>query len=306
MPPGHGRTPSQIISELLTSHPEAASLQGEARHCQALARISAANVSQAFAAEQAARLSYEELRHRLDPRRRRTADFGAGLLAVVLIGAGLALLDYLELGGLLGRKDSVIPALAATVVWLTGGWLAALPTRERRWPLVLAAATAGVLFGLALAVMHGTGLASLLFGILLGIFILALACGATALMARMEFATLFMARRRWHQARAAYDAAVRTEQDDAEAAAVASQAWLGLVRNRANALADDEHLVRQTVALAVALLESGHPQLSSPLRARTAYSPRTRSPVNAARRKSVLMSPGIHLGFDMKCHFVKH
>jgi hypothetical protein len=259
--PGYTRTPSQIINELLNGHPEAASLQGEASHCRALTRVSAANVSRAFAAEQAARLGYEELRHRLDPRRRRTAHFGGGLLVLVLIGTGLTLLDYLELSGLLGRNSSVILAAATTVVWLTGTWLAALPTRERRWRMVLAAATAAVLLSLALTAAHGIGRASVVFGVLLSMFILVLAGGATALMARMEFASLFVARRRWYRARAIYEAAVRTEQDDAEAAAVASQAWLGMVRSRASAVADDEQLVHETMALAAALLESGHSQL---------------------------------------------
>lgn len=263
MPPGHTRTPGQIISELLTDHPEAASLQGEASHCQALARISAANVSQAFVAEQAARLGYEELRHRLDPRRRRTVDFSTGVVVLVLIVAGLTLLDHLELSGLLGRNSSIILALATTVVWLTGAWLAALPTRERSWRMVIAAAAAVVLLGLALAVAHGVGRRGVAFGLLLSVFILILVGGATVLMARMEFASLFAARRRWHQARAAYNAAVRTERYDVEASTVATQAWLGIVRIRASAVADDEHLVHQTVALALALLESGSKQLSS-------------------------------------------
>jgi hypothetical protein len=258
--PGHTRTPSQIIGELLTRHPEAASLQAEASHRRALARSSAANVSGTFAAAQATRLGYEELRHRLDPRRLRTVNFAAGVLVLVLLGAGVALLDNIQLNGLLGRTGSVPPALAAAAVWLTGAWLTALASRERRWPLVLTAGAAAVVLGLLLAIVHGIGRGSVLYGTLATGFILVLAGGAAVLMARMESASLLVARRRWHRARAAYEAAVQTERDDSEAATVATEAWLGLVR--ASAVAEAHaHLTHETVALAVALLESGHLQL---------------------------------------------
>jgi hypothetical protein len=136
VPSGDPRTPSQILGELLTGHPEAASLLAEASHRRALARSSAANAGQAFAAAQAARLGYTELRHQLDPRSRRTIGFGAGLVVLVLLGAGLTLLDGIELGGMWS-----LPAdLAATAMWLTGAWLAAVASRERRWPLVIAGA----------------------------------------------------------------------------------------------------------------------------------------------------------------------
>ena len=264
MLPGHTRTPPQVIGELLTGHPEAASLQAEASHRRALARSSAAIVSQAFAVAQAARLGYEELRHRLDPRRLRTVDFGAGLLVLVSLGAGLTLLDAIELNGLLGRTRSILPALAAAVVWLIGAWLTALASRERRWPLVLAATAAAILIGLLLAALYGFGHESVVFGILVSVFILVLAAGAAVLMARMECASLFVARRRWHRARGAHEAAMQTEQNDIEAATVATEAWVGMVRTRASTVADDdEHLVHETVALAVALLESGRPQLPS-------------------------------------------
>ena len=100
------------------------------------------------------------------------------------------------------------------------------------------------------------------FGALTGAFILVLTAGAAALMAHMEPASLLVARRRWHRARAAYEEAVETEQADAEAAAVATEAWLGLVRARVTAIAaDDERLVQATVALAAVLVENGRPQL---------------------------------------------
>lgn len=264
MLPGHTQTPSQIMGELLTCHPEAASLQAEASHRGALARSSAANTGQAFAAEQASRLGYEELRHRLDPRRRRTIDFGAGLLVLVLLGAGLTLLDVIQLRGLLGESGAVLPALAAAAVWLTGAWLTALASREHRRPLVLTAVAVAVVLALLLAALYGSGRTSVLFGILVSVFILVFAGGAAVLMGRMESASLFVARWRWYRAQASYEAAVQTEQDDVEAATVATESWLGVVRARASAVADgDEHLVHETMALAVALLESGRPQLPS-------------------------------------------
>ena len=254
-----------------------ASLQAEASHCRALARTSAANVGHAFTTAQAARLSYEELRHRLDPRRRRTVHFGAGLILLAVLGAGLTMLNVIELSGLLGGVRSVLPALAAAAVWLTGAWLATLASRERSWPLVLATIGAATLLVLLLPTLHGLephpgwpavrdhARGSWLFGILVGVFILLLASGSAVLMARMESASLFLARRRSHRARAAHEAAVQIEQADAEAASVAEQAWLGLVRTRASAvMGDDEHLVYETVGLAAALLESGLPQLSAP------------------------------------------
>jgi len=275
--PPHPRTPSQIIGELLAGHPEAASLQAEASHCQALAHSSAANVGQAFTAAQAARLSYEELRHRLDPRRRRTVHFGAGLILLVVLGAGLTMLNIIELSGLLGGIRSVLPALAATAVWLTGAWLAALASRERRWTLVLATIGAAIVLGLLLAALHGFesrpgwpavsdhARGNWVFGVLVGVFILVLVIGAAALMAHLESASLFLARRRWHRARAVYEAAVQTEQADVEAASVAVEAWLGLVRIRASTVAgSEEHLVHETVVLAASLLEGGRPQLPPP------------------------------------------
>ena len=52
---GHTPTPAQIIGALLTGHPEAASLQGEASHRQALAVCSAALVGRLFTEAQAIR-----------------------------------------------------------------------------------------------------------------------------------------------------------------------------------------------------------------------------------------------------------
>jgi hypothetical protein len=257
------RTPSQIIGELLAGHPEAARLQAEASHCRGLARVAAANVALKFAAAAAARLAYEELRHRLDPRRLRTVDFAVGLLILALLGAGLAVLDVFQLGGAPGVTGPAIPALAASAVWLTGAWATALAVRERRWPAVVAAyAMAGLLASL-LAFLHGLDRRVAVAGVLVSMFILVLAAGATLLLTRMEGASLFTARWRWYRARSAHEAAIRAERADVEAAEIATQSWLGVVRTWASSAADDEHLVHMTVILAVALLEDSRPAVGA-------------------------------------------
>jgi hypothetical protein len=275
------RSPSQIIGELLAGHPEAASLHGEASHCRALARSAAENVARTFAAAQAARLAYEELRHRLDPRYVRTVDFGAGLLILALLGAGLTQFDVIELSDSLGGIAPALPALAAAAVWLTGAWVAALASREHRWPVVAATSTAAVLLGLLLAALHGFGRHTLVAGVLVSVFILVLAAGAAVLIGRMECASSFVARRRWQRARHAHEAAVRTERGDAELAAITTEAWLGIVRTRASSLADDECLVRETVTLAIAVLEGSRPQLQSLVARR----PCQAVPVSSGRRR---------------------
>jgi hypothetical protein len=235
---------------LLASHPEAASLQAEATHCQALARGSVVRTGRALAMAQAARLAYEELRHRLDPRRHRAVGFGTGSLILALLGAGLTLLNAIELSAQPGGTNVVLLALVATIVWLTGAWVAARASQEHRWQVGIA----GVVLALLLAAVHGSSHRNVLFGGLVSAFILALAAGGAALVGRMEPASLFWARRRWHDAQAAYAAAVRTESDDTERATVATEAWLGLVRTRASTLSDDGQLVHETLALASELL----------------------------------------------------
>jgi hypothetical protein len=272
--PDHRPTPAKIIGELLINHPEAASLLGHASHCRALAVCSAVTTRLRFAAAQAARLGYEELRHRLEPRGRHPVHFGVGLLLVFVLSAGLAMLDLIELSGLLGRPKSVLPALAATAVWGTVAWLGAVAVRQRRWALLAAIGAAAVLLGLLLVALYGLGphpgwpaagwhsTDSMVFGALTGAFILVLTVGAGALAAYMEPASLLLARRHWHRARTAREEAAETERADVEAAAVAAEAWLGLVRTRVIAIAaGDERLIQATVALAAVLVESSRPQL---------------------------------------------
>jgi hypothetical protein len=271
--PDNWPTPAKIIGDLLRSHPEAASLLAEASHRQALAAWSGAESGIRFQAAQAARLAYEELRHRLDPRRARRVHFDVGLSLLTLLTAGLAMLDLMELSGPLDRLGSVVFALAATGVWLTIAWLAALAGLQRRWIVVSAIGTAAIALGLLLVALHGLAphpgwlmvggrfRGSVLAGTVGGAFIIALVAGAAAFIARMEPASLLVARRRWHRARSGHEEAMRTGQADLGAAVVALEAWLGLVRATATmiAMAGEEQLIEETMTLAVGLVEVGRP-----------------------------------------------
>ncbi|MGH3230399.1 MAG: hypothetical protein ACRDOA_17795 [Streptosporangiaceae bacterium] len=266
MQPDHRPTPARIIGELLLNHPEAATLLRRASHWRSLAAWSAAIARRKFAAAQAARLAYEELAHLLEPRGRHRVNFAVGLLLLLVLSAALVMLTLVELGG----PRSVPAALAATAVWLTGAWLGAVAARQQRWSLVAALAGAGVLVALMLVVLHAAGPSPTwsavgrraVFGALTGAFILVLTAGAAALMAHLEPASLLVARQRWYRARSAHEKAAQTEQADAQAAAIASEAWLGLVRARVTAIAaDEDHLVQTTVALAAALVGNSRSQL---------------------------------------------
>ncbi len=244
----------------------------EASHWRALAACSAINTRVKFTAAQALRLAYEELRHRLEPRRHHPVHFGIGVLLLLVLSAGLTMLVLIELGGWLASPGSALPALAATAVWLTVAWLAVLAILRRRWALVTAVIGTAALLELLLVALHGlspSGTAggaddhgSTVFGVLTGAFILVLTAGAAVLMAHMESPSLLAARQRWHRARAAYEEAAATCQADAETAAVAVEAWLGLVRSRVMPIAaDDERLMQDTMALAAVLIERGRPEL---------------------------------------------
>jgi hypothetical protein len=269
VPPDHRPAPLKIIGELLTSNPEAASLLGEACYRQTQAAYSTADTTRKSRAAQAARLAYEEVRRRLESRRSHPIHFAVGLLLLLVLAAGLVMLVITELGGLLGDLRSVLLALGATAAWLTAAWLALVTIRRRRRVLVAATIAAAGAFGLLLVAWHafapalgwpgvgGRAWASLVFGALTGAFIPVLTTGAAVLMAHMEPASLLLARWRWHRARTVHEAAAETQQADAGAAAVATEAWLGLVRAQATAIAaDEEHLVQATAAVAAVLLES--------------------------------------------------
>jgi hypothetical protein len=276
--PAQKPMPARIMGDLLAGHPEAASLLGEARHCQALAACSAATAGQAFTAAQAARLCYEELRHRLDPRRRRPVNFGAGLGLLAGMGAALAVLDGVELGGLQAGMPTAPVVMAATAVWLTGAWLAALASRERRRVLVTAITVGAIGLGILLTALHclnarpggptpwGHVRVDIAVGVVAGVLLVVLAVGTAVLMACMEPASVLVARRRWLQARAEHQAAVRLEHADAEAASITGGAWLGLVRARACTVEGESsaQVVEESLALASALQQTGRPPLRAP------------------------------------------
>jgi len=268
--PDHQQTPESIVVSLLDEHPEALVLLAEAGHRRALAACSAADAGLMFRAAQAARLGYEELRHRIDPRHQRPVDFGAALLCLLVFAAGIAVLDFVELSGLLGGLMSATSALAATVVWLTMSWLGALAARQHRWAELTLIATAAALLGLLLMTLyaftphrgwpaigeHASG--STVAGVLFGVLILLLTVGAGILIANLEPPGLLPARRRWRRAQGAYEEAGATSRADQEADAIATHAWLGLVRVWATAIVPgEEQLIAETAALAAAMIESG-------------------------------------------------
>jgi hypothetical protein len=268
MRPEQRPTPTRIIGELLVNHPEAVSLLTRAIHWRTLAAWSAATVRRKLAAALAARLAYEELKRLSEPRCRHQINLVVGLLCLLVLSAGLVVLDLIELGG----PRSVPAALAATAVWLTGAWLGAAATRQRRWKLVATMTGTAFLLGLLLVAQHSVGPSPAwpdagrraVFGALTGAFILVLTTGAAALMARLESTRLLAARRRWYRARSAYEAAAETERADAQAAAVARESWLCLVRAQVTTIApDDDRLSQATVARAAALVGTGRSHLTS-------------------------------------------
>jgi uncharacterized membrane protein len=270
VPPDTGPTPTQIIGELLSSHPEAESLMGEASHWQALAVTSAGESRRKFAEVQAARRACETLSHRLEPRRARTLHFDLGLALLAAPATGIAVLDFFELSRLPGgTASSLVLALAAAIVWLALAWLAAAARRERRG-LAAGIAGAAVLLALLVAAVHAAGPGSgwppthagVLFGAMAAGCILGLTAGAGAIFSRLEPASLLARRRRWHRARSTWEKAERTRQADREAAAVALEAWLGLVRVHVIQLSGgDEQLVKEVTALTAGLLGAGTPEL---------------------------------------------
>jgi len=274
VPSAHTMTPVRVLSDLLASHPEAQSLLAEASHRQALAAQSAAASRQAFAAAQAARACYEALRHRLDPRRHRPLHFGSGIVLLAAMGVLLAVLDGIELKTVLSPGMTVPATMAAIAVWLTGAWLAALATREGRRALVAATVAGAIALSLLLAALHGVPLLSGLLaiwanvgvGVLSAVLITVLTAGAAVLIARMEPASVFLARRRWQRVRSSHEAAVRLHCADTEAASVAKQSWLALVRTYTTVVTGEggEQTVHDTLALASVLQDARQPSIDPP------------------------------------------
>jgi hypothetical protein len=235
------RAMREAASHVLATHPEGVSLLSEAGHRRALAQQSATVVTRTFNVMQAARVGYEELRHRLDPRGTRTIHcaLGLGLLAVIL--AALTMLDAIEFTGVLAGWMAAAAAVAAAAAWLGCAWLAALAHLEERHGPLTAIAAGVVLIGALLAALHAEGTGTgrtgqwYRFGVsaLVALLVLALVAAAAMLITRTEPAPLLVARRRWHRHRADHAAAVRMQRADAEADAIAGQGWRGLVQAHA-------------------------------------------------------------------------
>jgi hypothetical protein len=153
----------------------------------------------------------------------------------------------------------------------TGAWLFVLAMRDSRRiasAALIGAATVLVLFLAALRSFgtfpgRSTEWDHVGQGAMLGLLICLLAASAAVLIARMEPASVLLARRRWHQARAEHAAAVRLEHADDEAASVAREAWLRLVRTHAStvATASGNYVVHDSVVLASALQDLGRPRM---------------------------------------------
>jgi len=235
----------QSIGHLLRTHPEGQSLFGEAGHRRVLADQSAADVTRAFTSMQECRLGYEELRHRLDPRRSRTIHLDAGLALLAAIFMILAALDAVELAGVLTGWTAAA-ATAAAAAWIGFAWLAALAKRERQGRLLTVITVGAVAAGVLVAALHGAGISGVRAdvwhrfgaGVLGMLLIFTLTAVAAVIIARMEPASLWSARRRWHRARDEYAAAVAVHRRDAEEAVIAGQGWRNLIEAQANASAD--------------------------------------------------------------------
>jgi len=200
--------------------------------------------------------------------------FGSGLILLAVMGTIVALLDGVELIAVLTPKIAVPVTVAAMAGWLTAAWLVALAMREGRRALAGAIVAGAIAVNLFLAALHGINMlsgwpavwANVGAGVLSAVLITVLTAGAAVLIARMEPASVFFTRRRWRRARSTYEAAARLQRADAEAAAVAKQCWLGLVRSYASAVAGEasEQVVHDTLTLASALQEIRLPSLDPP------------------------------------------
>lgn len=246
-------TAAGIVGDLLDGHPDAASLLSEASHRIALAGESARAALQSGHAMLAARRRWDDLRHRLDPRGRRTVSLRLGLAAVALIAACLAILDTLAVRGALGAAGTVPLALCATVTWMTAAWRAALASREqqRRLRVQIVAGTAalsGLLLSADLLSADDQRVARwhhFAAALIVVVFINVLTAGASAVIARIEPMAVAAARASWLRACKCHALATLREHRDAEAASAAECAWLDLVRHHAASLAktDADHAV---------------------------------------------------------------
>jgi hypothetical protein len=227
----------RVTSHVLAAHPEAQSLLNEVGHCQALAEQSAAEAVRRYQVMQAARTGYEELRHRLDPRRTRTVHFGVAMGLLAALFAVLVVLNIITFDGVLaGWVTSV--AVAAAAAWIGCAWLAALALREEQRGRLAVITAAALALDVLLATLHGNAAAQPAdrwyryeVGAVAVLLVFILVVVAAILIARTEPASLLLARRHWQRCRSGYAEAVRIHRADAEAAAVARQGWHGLIQS---------------------------------------------------------------------------
>jgi uncharacterized membrane protein len=233
----HDPAARDVVSHVLDTHPEGQSLLAEAGHRRSLAGQSRQLAAEAFARGKAARLGYEALRRRLDPRYRRTLHFGMAVALLTAVAAGLVALDVIEFDGVLFGWVAAAAAAAASAAWTGCAWLAALAVREERHGRVTVIAAGAAAAGLLLAALHAEastigpapGWHRFEIAILVMLFIFALVALATEIITRTEPASLPQARHRWHRSWDEYLAAAAVHHADAEAAVVAAQEWCSLV-----------------------------------------------------------------------------
>ncbi len=265
------RTPSQILSDLFSRCPDAVSLLAEADHRRLLAYLSAAAARHSSLTLRVARRRLDDLERRLDPRHRRQVKARAGLATLAVIAACLLLLDAIELSGVMNAATLPL-AVCATTTWLMAAWNGALADREARhalWTLI-ASGTVGLtlLIGTAHTMAVSSARAQLWDHVadsaIACALIDALTAGACALISRIEPMTVAAARASWRRARRRHRRAVRQKRLDAEAASIATETWLNLVRQHAIAAqsdfqADVRKTVQAALALATALVSLGRP-----------------------------------------------
>ena len=184
----------ELIAHVLDTHPDGQSLLTEADHRRTLAQQSARGAAEAFAMTKAARLGYEALRHRLDPRYGRTMHAGVAAVALAVVIAALLGLDRIEFAGILAGWMTAAAAAAATAAWAGCAWLAALAVREERRGRLIVIAAGAAAAGLLLAALHSAGSAVLRWpgwhpvwvSILMVLVILILVTTATEIITRTE------------------------------------------------------------------------------------------------------------------------
>jgi hypothetical protein len=255
---GRMRKARNLVLWLLSGDLEARSVYFEARHRRALAEQSAAAATEAAGELDQARIHHETLRHRFDPRRTRPLHRWLAIALVAVTGAGLGGLAWIDLADMPAGR--LLGAMAAAAAWLAAAWLAAIAAREVRGRLLHAAVAGAVIVAAVIAALQAAGIApgrpgDWATGVVGAVLSLALTATAALLIAQAEPAAVARARGRRRRARAAYNAAVRIMLADREAAAIARESWLSLVRVlSASATDGDAQLTEDAVTVAADII----------------------------------------------------